>query len=160
MDGKRVGRVTTEHFGAKSILRRNSYTMDQCTNDLPLAQKSRDGRVMMVNVMNPCWIYRGLDLGAVKGFDIAVAPLPFNFQLMHDVKKIPLYPRAARGGQLEIRMDGCTGKRLAVLPLPKGRANLHAAVKPQSGIHDVCLLFARRGVDPVWAIAWVQPRKE
>lgn len=160
---ERVSAITSRPLDAHAILKRTSWEMDQCTDDLPLAQRSRDGKVAMVNVMNPCWIYRGLDLGVVRGFDVSVAPLPFNFQLMHDIAKIPLHPKAARGGQLEIRRDDCTGPVLAVVKLPKTRGykTVHAAIAPASGVHDVCLKFARRSVAPVWAIDWVQPlRKE
>jgi hexosaminidase len=122
-----------------------------------LAQKGAGGAVVMVNVMNPCWIYHGLDLGAVRGFDLAVTSMPFNFQIGQDIKKIPLYPHAARGGQLEIRLDGCAGDKLAVLTLPVRRGRLHAAIAPHAGVHDICFVFARRKVDPVWALEWVQP---
>jgi hexosaminidase len=162
-EGERVSAITFRPLDAHAILKRTSWEMDQCSNDLPLAQRSRDGKVSMVNVMNPCWIYRGLDLGGLRGFDISVAPLPFNFQLMHDIAKIPLYPKAARGGQLEIRRDDCTGPLLAVVKLPKTQdyKTVHAAIAPVSGVHDICLNFARRSVAPVWAIDWVQPlRKE
>lgn len=158
LDGHRLGGVTFQALGAAAILRRTSWAMDQCTNDLPLAQRS--GTVVsMVNVMNPCWIYRGLDLAPIRGLDVSLGPLPFNFQIGNDVKKIPLYPTAARGGALEIRADSCTGPLLASLKLPRVRrfTTLHADLPPQTGVHDVCLNFARRKVDPVWAIDWVQP---
>ncbi|NIJ49638.1 hexosaminidase [Rhizomicrobium electricum] len=162
-DGQRIGPVTSKRLDASSILRRSSWTMNQCTNDLPLAQRSRDGKVSMVNVMHPCWIYRHADLGALKGLDVSVAPLPFNFQLMHDITKIPLDPKAARSGQLEIRRDDCAGPVLAIVKLPKTRGyrTIRTTWASQAGVHDICLNFARRKVDPVWAIDWVQPlRKE
>ncbi len=159
IDGEQVGRSAQKRLDPASLVRRSSWDMDQCTNDLPLAQKNRD--VMMVNVMHPCWIYRSADLGTWRGLDIAVARLPFNFQIGQDIKKIPLTPKAASGGQLEIRRDDCRGPLLAVLNLPRVRGTLHATIPPQTGIHDLCLNFLRRKVDPVWSIAWVQPlRKE
>ncbi len=167
-DGQAIAKPTTAHLDARSLLRRNSYTMDQCSNDLPLAEAGGvdDARaVMMVNVMNPCWIYRGLDASNIDGMDIAVAHLPFNFQIGADIRKIPLYPQAAPSGQLELHLDSCSGALLAVLPLAEAAKNagfttLHAAFAPRAGVHDVCLLFARRSVDPVWSIDWVQPSKE
>jgi len=164
VNGKPVGHTIVQRLDTVSILRRNSYTMEQCTNDLPLAQKARDGQVMMVNVMNPCWIYRGLDLTKLRGIDAAVAPLSFNFSIGQDIKKIPLYPKAAPAGQLEVRLDTCSGTQLAVLPLAAaakstGLTTLHAAIAPRPGVHDLCFLFARRKVDPVWAIDWVQPKE-
>jgi hexosaminidase len=159
VDGKQVGRITRERLDVRSILRRTSWTMDQCSNDLPLAQKTRDGKVAMVNVMNPCWIYRAADLGTWRGFETSVAPLPFNFSILQDIKKIPLFPHAVPGGQLEVRQDSCTGPLLAVAKLPKTRGSrtLRVALPSGVGVHDLCLLFARRIVDPVWAIDWVQP---
>ncbi len=146
-----------ERLDPASLLRRNSYTLAQCTNDLPLAQKGASGAVVMVNVMNPCWTYRGLDLQSVRGFDVAVTHLPFNFQIGDDIKKIPLYPQAAPSGQLEIHLDTCTGEQLAVAPLNPRRTRLHLPIAPHTGVHDLCFVFARRKVDPVWALDWVQP---
>ena len=162
-DGSRmIGEPTVAHLDTRSILKRNSYTMDQCTNDLPLAQRGDADHVVMVNVMNPCWIYRGLDLTQVNGIEAAVVELPFNFQIGQDIKRIPLYPGAAREGQLEIHLDGCKGEVLSVLPLAeaakhKGFTQLRAGFAPRPGVHDLCFLFARRSVDPVWALDWVQP---
>jgi hexosaminidase len=161
-DGTPLARVSTAAVDSTSILRRDSWSMEQCTNDLPLAQRS--GTVVsFVNVMHPCWIYRGLDLGAARGLQISLGPLPFNFQLMHDIKKIPLDPKAPRGGALEIRADTCSGPLLATVKLPKTRGfrTVSAALAPHAGVHDICLNFQRRKVGPVWAIDWVQPlRKE
>lgn len=156
-NGTMLGSPVRESLDAASLLRRNSYSMDQCTNDLPLAQKGASGAVVMVNIMNPCWIYRGLDLSALHGFDVAVTHMPFDFQIGADIKKIPLNPNAALSGQLEIRLDTCTGETLAVGTLGTQRDRLHLQIAPHSGVHDVCFVFARRKVDPVWALDWVQP---
>jgi len=157
-DGTRaLAAPVTAALDARSLLRRTSYDMPQCTDDLPLALQAGDS-VVMVNVMNPCWIYKGLNLAGIGSIDVAVARLPFDYQIGQDIRKIPLYPDAAPQGQLEIRLDSCQGETLAVLPLTG--PVLHAALAPQQGVHDLCLLFARRSVDPVWAIKWVQPAKE
>ncbi len=166
-NGHAIAAASTERLDRLSLLRRDGYTMDQCSNDLPLAEAGGTGyarAVMMVNVMNPCWIYRGLDTSHIDGMDIAVTHLPFNFQIGADIKKIPLYPRAAPSGQLELHLDNCNGPLLDVLPLAAAAKNpgfttLHAAFAPRPGRHDVCLLFARRSVDPVWSIDWVQPKE-
>jgi hexosaminidase len=139
---------------------RKSFEMEQCTNDLPLALESRDS-VVMVNVMNPCWIYRQIDLKDINAFDFDITHFPFKFQIGKDIAKIPLFPEAAAEGQLEVHLDSCTGERLAVQPLSKNTvATLHVKVPPNQGVHDLCFLFARRGVDPVWAIDRVRPVKE
>ncbi len=146
-----------ERLNAASLLRRNSYTLEQCAKDILLAQRGKSGAVMMVNVMNPCWLYRGLDMTAIRGFDIAITTLPFNFQIGADIQKIPLDPKASRFGQLEIHDGDCKGERLAVVSLSPKSAYLHIPMKPRAGLHDLCFAFARRKVDPLWAVDWVQP---
>jgi len=155
--GRALASPVPAPLDARSILRRTSYDMPHCSNDLPLALESGAAAVM-VNVMNPCWIYKGLDLTGIDAIDFGVERFPFNFQIGKDIKKIPLYPNAAPEGQLEIHLDTCRGERLAVLPLTGAR--LHAVLPPREGVHDLCFLFARRSVAPVWAIDWVQPAKE
>jgi hexosaminidase len=153
-----LGAPSQENLSAASLLRRNSYTLEQCAKDILLAQKGKSGAVMMVNVMNPCWIYRGLDMAAVRSFDIAVTTLPFNFQIGADIKKIPLDRKAARFGQFEIRDGDCQGRSLATIPLTPKTTRLHISMTPRPGLHDLCFVFARRKVDPLWAVDWVQPR--
>lgn len=155
--GTALGEPSHDTLTAASLLRRNSYTLEQCAKDILLAQKGKSGSVMMVNVMNPCWLYRGLNMTRLTGFDIAVTTLPFNFQIGADLKKIPLDPKVAPHGQLEIRDGACTGARLAVLPLASRSGRLHIKMKPRSGLHDLCFVFARRKVDPLWALDWLQP---
>jgi len=155
--GEALAKPLSISFDARSVLRRSSYDMAQCTNDLPLALEAGDATVM-VNVMNPCWIYKGLDLTGIGAIEFGIVRFPFNYQIGADIKKIPLTPDAAPQGQLEIRLDGCQGERLAVLPLSS--TVLRAALPPRQGVHDLCLVFARRSADPVWAIDWAQPIKE
>jgi hexosaminidase len=157
-NGKALGEPFRQTLTAASLLRRNSYTLEQCAKDILLAQKGRSGAVVMVNVMNPCWIYRGLDMAAITGFDIAVTTLPFNFQIGADIKKIPLNHKAARFGQIEIRDGDCKGEAIAVVPLARNAARLHVKMASRPGVHDLCFVFARRKVDPLWAVDWVQPR--
>ena len=142
-----------------SLLRRDSHQMEQCSNDLPLSLAVNDHTVL-VNVMNPCWIYKALDLSGVTGFDVAVAPHPFKYQIGADINKIPLHPDAPPQGALEIRLDGCQGEILATMSLSEAGSSLtalHAGIAPHHGAHDLCLIFARRSVDPVWMLDWVQP---
>ncbi|MDE2135666.1 MAG: family 20 glycosylhydrolase [Alphaproteobacteria bacterium] len=145
-----------------SVLRRSSYAMKQCTSGLPLSLAGgvkTDGKpaMFLVNVMDPCWIYEQADLSRIGGVEVTVGRLPFNFQIGKDIRKIPLYPPQTPAGELEIRLDTCQGKRIAVLPLaPAATGNaittLRARFEPQQSIHDVCFTFTRRSVDPVWAI--------
>ena len=55
--------------------------------------------VFLVDIMNPCWIYRGADLSEVDAIAASVGQVPFNFQIGDDVKKIPLRKPQSRGGR-------------------------------------------------------------
>ena len=148
-----------ETVDAASLLRRDSHQLEQCSNDLPLSL-AVGGHTALVNVMNPCWVYKGLDLSGITGFELAVAPHPFNYQIGADIQNIPLRPDAPPQGALEIRLDSCKGDLLATLPLgATAPAALHTAIAPRRGTHDLCLVFARRSVDPVWMLDWIQPQR-
>jgi hexosaminidase len=138
--------------------------------------------VFNVDILDPCWILEKADLARITGIAASVGQLPFNFQVGDDVKKIPLYPPQTPAGELEVRMDTCAGERIAVLPLAPASASNGVTVlsrvpiaKPERGpalasapavaqdataagenIHDLCLRFTRRGVDPIWAIDSIQ----
>jgi len=159
VDGRALAAPTTADLTALTILRRSSFAMDQCTNDLPLALRTGTD-TSMVNVMNPCWIYKGLNLSGIAAIDFGMGDLPFNYQIGQDIKKIPLYPDAPPHGELEIRLDTCQGKVIGSLdlsPTPGAVTTRRVNLAPQSGVHNLCFLFARRSVAPVWTITDAQP---
>ena len=160
VDGKPVGKSTVRWLEPWSLLRRSSFDMDQCTDDLPLAV-STSGVVSMVNVMNPCWIYRKLDLSGITAVDVEIADFPFNYQIGNDIAKIPLYPEAPPQGALQVRLDGCDGNVIASMTLPAQSEPVVATdqvrIAPQQGVHDLCFRFERRSVDPVWTLIHVIP---
>jgi hexosaminidase len=87
-----------------------------------------------------------------------VGRLPFNFQIGRDVDNIRFRPPATLEGELEVRIDGCDGERIAVLPLAPAASNPAVTTLPpapltaRTGRHDLCFTFTQRGVDPMWAI--------
>ena len=85
--------------------------------------------VFLVDIMNPCWIYEDADLSEVTAIATSVGQVPFNFQIGDDVKKIPLRAPATRPGELEVRIDGCDGEKIAVAAARARRRQLrgHAA---------------------------------
>jgi hexosaminidase len=111
--------------------------------------------------MNPCWIYRGVDLSEGPRITAAVAALPFNYELGADAAKIRVGDARTAQGELEVHVDGCDTAPLEVLPLPPA-ANQAVAVlgakrlPALAGRHDVCLRFARPRLDPLWALDWVE----
>jgi hexosaminidase len=161
-----LGAPAQESLDALSVLRRSSYAMKPCTNDLPLSLAGGvkpDGKraMFMVNVMNPCWMYEQADLSGIGSIEAAVGRLPFNFQIGQDIRKIPLTPPQTPSGELVVRLDSCQGERIAILPLAAAATDnaittLRATIEPQQGVHDLCFTFTRRSVDPIWAIDEVQ----
>jgi hexosaminidase len=164
--GRALTPPSRDRIDARSLLRRSSYALKQCTHDLVLSLAGGphpDVRhaAFMVNVMNPCWIYQQADLSQIGGIEVSADRLPFNFQLGHDIAKIPRHPTHSRYGELEVRLDSCKGELAAVMPLGRAtrgntRTTLRATIAPRRGVHDLCFLFTRRGVDPVWVIDQVQ----
>ena len=59
--------------------------------------------VFLVNISNPCWIWRGADLGQGSSLRATVGQIPFNFQIGKDAEGIPLPKPATADGELEVR---------------------------------------------------------
>jgi hexosaminidase len=167
LDGRPMSATRTRKIDAQSLLRRTDDELKACQNSLVLrleddAPLDGERAVFKVDILDPCWIYEQADLSRVKGIAAAVGQVPFNFQVGDDVKKIPLHKPASRDGELEVRIDSCQGERIAVLPLEPaaGRPGVttlpQVSIPPRAGRHDLCIRFTRAGIDPIWAIDWVQ----
>lgn len=150
-----------------SALRRTSHQLNMCTDKLVLsleddAPRQGDRAVFLVDIMNPCWLYKGADLSQVSGIAAAVGQVPFNFQIGNDVKTIPLPKPQTAAGELEVRIDSCEGEKLAVMPLAPAVLNYAVtqlpptAITPRDGTHDLCFMFTRASVDPTWVIDSVE----
>ena len=105
--------------------------------------------VFLVDIMNPCWIFEGADLTGVTSIVATVGQFPFNFQIGEDARRSACGRHAAREGELEVRLDGCDGEPLAVLPLAPAAGNAGVTALPAAPIaahparHDLCLAFTR-----------------
>ena len=112
--------------------------------------------------MNPCWLMPAVDSGTALTLTAAVGHVPFNFQIGHDIEKIHLDAPRSPAGELEVRLDGCDGAPALVLPLAPAAGNDAVTVLPPAalpragGVHTLCFRFAQHGLDPLWAIDWVQ----
>ena len=150
------------HAGA----RRTSHELELCSNGVglllePSARAAPDAP-LAVDIMNPCWIYRDVELGNASRVTAAVAALPFNYELGLDAAKIRVGDNRTPVGELEVHVDGCDTASLGVLPLAPaaGKDGITELpplkLPPLSGRHDVCLRFARPRLDPLWALDWVE----
>jgi hexosaminidase len=147
--------------------RRTSYELESCSKQILLsleddAPVQGDRAVFLVDIMNPCWIWRGVDLSAIGALAASVGQVPFNFQIGDDVKKIPLRKPQTAAGELEVRIDGCEGEKIAALPLAPAVKNFAvtklpaAAIARRAGSHDLCFMFTQAAVDPLWVLDAVE----
>jgi len=89
--------------------KRLSHDLEQCGDGYLLsleddAPVDSVRAVFLVNISNPCWIWRGAELGDVKALHVTVGQIPFNFQIGADAQKIPLPRPASHDGELEVRL--------------------------------------------------------
>jgi hexosaminidase len=114
--------------------------------------------VFKVDIMNPCWLFKGADLSKANALLASVGQVPFNFQIGAAVNEISLHEPQTALGELEVRLDSCEGERIAVLPLTPAVENFAvttlppANIEPREGRHDLCLTFTRKSIDPIWVI--------
>ncbi|HET6628551.1 MAG TPA: family 20 glycosylhydrolase [Woeseiaceae bacterium] len=153
--GGRVGRLASQRW---------SQELELCTRRLVLSleddapvEATDARRVFLVDLMNPCWIWRGVDLSGVARIEASVGQVPFNFQLGADRDKIKLAPGSATG-ELIVRANGCQGELVAILPLldpalTDGVRVLSGELdNPPQGETDLCFRFTARKLDPLWVL--------
>jgi hexosaminidase len=147
--------------------RHYSQDLETCSNKLTLnleAEAPLEGprARFLIDIMNPCWLMPAVDSGTALTLTAAVGHVPFNFQIGHDIEKIHLDAPRSPAGELEVRLDGCDGAPALVLPLAPAAGNDAVTVLPPAalpragGVHTLCFRFAQHGLDPLWAIDWVQ----
>ena len=158
-----ASRTWARRLDAQAALRVDSHDLEACSDGIGLLlEPSGANAPLAVDIMNPCWMDRGVDLSAGSRIKAAVAPLPFNYEIGADVAKIRVGDARTPEGELEIHVDGCDTPALATLSLAaavnaKGVTTLPAQRLPRMpGRHDLCLRFARPRLDPLWALDWVE----
>lgn len=161
---RQLAATRTQRIDGSTAARRYSDALKPCSDSLLLRlEGGTDGSapapLYNVNLMNPCWIYPRVDLGATARIDVRVGALPYFFELWHDADKVVTYAPSAGVDELQLRLDACTGAPLATVPLGEshGARTLSVSLNRQSGVHDVCVVFATRKHDPLWLIDWVEP---
>ncbi|HEX4859620.1 MAG TPA: family 20 glycosylhydrolase, partial [Rhizomicrobium sp.] len=157
VDGHALTAPTVHKLDTLSLLHRDSRELKLCSERLPLALASGHGAVL-VDILDPCWIYEKADLDGVAGIEAGVVQLPFNFSIGADRDRIALRPPRTQAGELEVHLDGCDTAPIAVVPLaPSGATGkVSAPLAGLSGVHDLCFVFTQKSVDPFWALNFVQ----
>jgi hexosaminidase len=110
-----------------------------------------------VDVMQPCWLWRGAPMDGAARITADVGSVPFNFAIGDAVNHITFRKPETPEGELEIRLDDCNGPVVAKLPLAPAKANagvttLTGTITPQAGAHLLCATFTQNGVDPTWVL--------
>jgi hexosaminidase len=154
--------------------RHYSQDLETCSNKLTLnleAEAPLEGprARFLIDIMNPCWRLAATDLSGAMTLTVAARQLPFNFQIGKDREAIHLATPRTAADELEVRVDTCDGPPLASRPLTPAVASdavtVLSAVGPPpaaevgaafQGVHTLCFRFAQHGLDPLWAIDWVQ----
>ena len=143
--------------------RRDNHELALCTDKLTLNLEddgpvNSDHRaVVLTDITNPCWIWKGADLSGIAAVAADVANFPFNYQFGDDPPAIALPPPATPDGELDVHLDRCDGQLLVALPLAPAVNNtalttLHHTIAPTQGKHDLCFTFTRAKLDPMWVM--------
>lgn len=145
--------------------RRGDRELKSCANKVLLALEDDFPATgprpsFLIDILEPCWIYEAADLEGIGAIAIEVGQLPFNFQVGKDRDGIRFRAPATPAGEFEVRL-GCTGERIAVLPLAPAANNpgitrLQAAIPPRAARQDLCITYTATGPDPLWAISAVE----
>jgi hexosaminidase len=169
LDTERASRVVAAHLDSHTVARRTSHQLELCSNGISFLLDPGTGTgtgaaldaPFAVDIMNPCWIYRGADLTRGPRLTAAVAPLPFNYELGADTAKIRVGDTRDAEGDLEIHIDGCETPPI-ILSLAPAAIRVGVTILPAQrlptlpGRHDICLRFARPHLDPLWALDWAE----
>ena len=151
---------------AAALRRRTDEQLEHCSGNLVLrleddAPAGPDRAVFNVDIVDPCWIWRDVDLTRGTSLTAAIGQVPFNFQIGRDADAIRRGDARTAHGELEIRTGDCAGEPAARIPLAATTAAdgitaigpVHIA--PQGGRGNLCLRFTRARIDPIWTLAWV-----
>jgi len=150
---------------------RRSHELDLCSNKLILsleddAPVQGERETFLVDVMEPCWMWRGVDLSRVRAIEVEVGQVPFNFQIGKEREAIRFHEPQTPAGELEVRQT-CDGPVLASLPLGPAldrdtTTKLQQVELNGEGVQDLCFTFAQHTLDPLWVVHRIRlmPRAE
>jgi hexosaminidase len=164
----RISDTVSLEATATVLRRRTDEELDHCSGGLVLrleddAPPTGERATFNVDIVDPCWIWRRVDLQRGATLAAAVGQVPFNFQIGREADSIRRGDARTSQGELELRVGDCRGEPVAVIPLSEAAASDRVSIIgpariPPQPAGDLCLRFARPRVDPLWAIDWVELR--
>lgn len=157
-----LGASSAVDLTATAVRDRDSSQLRTCTDKVTLAleddfpAKGQRERFMMP-ILDPCWIYGKASMSDMRQITLDIGQVPFNFQVGRDRDAVKFRTPATADGEFEVRLGGCEGQRIAVLPIAPavknpGITRLRASIDPVDGAHDLCITYTAKSVDPLWAI--------
>ncbi|NJO13596.1 MAG: family 20 glycosylhydrolase [Gammaproteobacteria bacterium] len=107
--------ATAERLANRALSMKRDEQLRLCTSELPLhleddAPADGERAVFLVDILDPCWVYERAPLEAVTRLAVTVGQVPYNFQLWKDAAKIVQRPALTPAGELQVRLDTCTGR--------------------------------------------------
>ncbi len=165
-NGVALSPATDDRLDTLTLRRRDNHELTVCSDKLSLNLEddgpvNSDHRaVIMTDTLNPCWLWKGADLTGVKGIAVDVANVPFDYEGVGPTGMV-MRPPTTPDGELTVKLDGCDGPLVAALPLAPAVKNtalttLRIAISPTTGKHDLCFVFTRAKLDPMWLLDAVQ----
>jgi len=111
-----------------------------------------------VDIMNPCWKLAAVDLADVESIELTLGQVPYNFQLMDDIKTVVVHPALDSGAAISIHAGTCDSAAIGSVPIPLDNPTDELIV--QTGNldtteminTDLCFLSSTGVLDPVWVI--------
>lgn len=154
--------------------RRDDRELELCGNAIVLALEDDaplegERESYLVDIMNPCWIWRDAPLESVVSVSASVGQLPFNFQIGDAINGVVVEQPSTAEGELQVKLGSCDGPVIARLPLSPAVSNQGATTLPPAILssadnlpkrNDICFSFARKEIEPIWVIDWVQLDRE
>ena len=148
--------------------RRVSHDLEQCGGGYLLSLEDDapiegERAVFLVNITDPCWIWRGADLTKVK-----------SIRAVGRARSLQLPDRQGRGEDSAAQARDPRGRARDPARRLQGRAGWHRLARAggrqpgahaaaadrlidkTQGKHDLCFTFTRAKVDPIWAIGSIE----
>jgi hexosaminidase len=154
--------------------RREDRELELCSQSIVLAleddaplQGERES--YLVDIQNPCWIWRNAPLASLSAVRASVGQLPFNFEIGEAIDNVVVEAAQGEHGSLRVRLGNCDGPVIAEASLATAVENRAATTLPPAGVNltpaagasaDLCFTFSRNGVDPIWVIDWIELERE
>lgn len=169
-DGERaISRARSVSLAPASASRRASQDLTLCSQDIALsleddAPLQGPRAAFLVDIQNPCWLYKDAALDGVTAIAASVGQIPFNFQIGEAVKKIAFAKPETAAGELLVSL-GCGGEVIARLPLAPATASQAVTALPpakiaaRGGRADLCLRFAQPTLEPMWVVDSIELRR-